>query len=54
MHGVANQRGKIDVEVSISDLIFSQPDNVEWSASASFTCSPDDLQETISAKNNID
>ena len=52
LHGVPNRKGMIQVEVSAKSTVFTQPDNVDWNARASFVCYPDDLQGAISAIEN--
>jgi hypothetical protein len=49
LRGVPTRKGMIQLEVLAKSTVFAQPDNVDWSAGASFVCYPDDLQGAISA-----
>jgi hypothetical protein len=49
LRGVPTRKGMIQLEVSAKRTIFTQPDNVDWSARASFVCYPDDLQGALTA-----
>ena len=46
--GMADNKGRVRIDVSVSGFQFSQPENSEWSASASFTCFPQEFEGAIS------
>ncbi|WP_419530059.1 WapI family immunity protein [Haloferula sp.] len=48
LDGRADNKGRIRIDVLVSGFQFSQPENNEWSASASFTCFPQELEGAIS------
>lgn len=45
--GTADSKGRIRIDLSVSGFQFSQPENQEWSASATFTCFPQELEGAI-------
>lgn len=45
--GAADTKGRVRIDVSVSGFLFSQPENNEWAASATFTCFPQELEAAI-------
>lgn len=54
LRGVPTRKGMIQLEILAKNTVFTQPDNVDWNARASFVCYPDDLQGVISAIENVE
>jgi hypothetical protein len=44
---VGDNKGRIRLDIVVSGFQFSQPENSEWSASATFTCFPHEIENAI-------
>ena len=44
---VGDNKGRIRLDIVVSGFQFSQPENNEWSASATFTCFPYEIENAI-------
>ena len=49
LKGEVNRKGAFQIEVVCTGLNFTQPENTEWSASASFACGSFDLEDAAAA-----
>lgn len=52
LKGAVNRKGAFQFDVVCTGLRLTQPENTEWSATASFTCNSFDLQEAALALEN--
>jgi len=48
LNGKAGPKGTIQIDAEFSGFEFSQPENIEWSASASFFCYPHEIEKVAS------